>query len=155
MTPPLLIPLVQLPVGATSDVRAAMPRWENYKNVDPDYFMNLHVHISNSAYINHNNFNIQEFKRSFFNEYGMPPTTEAYKGYDVALYFGRMLNEHGTGLLQQLPLHQDQMLHARLEFMPTYTADSKGEGQSIINQFENKYVHILRFHNFQFVKVND
>jgi hypothetical protein len=131
-----------------------MPRWENFLRIDPDYYIKMNVHISNSAYINHNDFNITEFKRSFFNEYGMPPTTEAYKGYDVALYFGRMLKEHGTTMLSQLANNPKQMLHSNLQFQPTYTSNSVGEGSSTVDQFENKYVHILRFDNYIFVKVN-
>ena len=131
-----------------------MPRWENFLRIDPDYYLKMNVHISHSAYINHNDPTIVDFKRSFFNEYGMPPTTEAYKGYDVALYFGRMLKDYGTGMLQELGNNPKKMLHADLQFYPTFTASSAGEGKSIVNQFENKYVHILRFDNYKFVKVN-
>lgn len=131
-----------------------MPRWEDFISIDPDYYLKMNVHISNSAYVNHNDPSIIDFKRSFFNEYGMPPTTEAYKGHDVALYFGRMLKEYGTGMLPELANNPKKMLHANMQFYPSYTASSMGEGNSTINIFENKYVHILRFDNYKFVKVN-
>jgi hypothetical protein len=131
-----------------------MPRWETFVRIEADYFTKTNVHISNAAYIDNNDPNVISFKRSFFSEYGAPPTVEAYKGYDVALYFGRMLKQYGTGILRELPNHQKKMLHTSLQFYPTYTADSLGEGKSMINLFENKYVHILRYKNNNFVKVN-
>ena len=130
-----------------------MPRWEDFLRIDADYYMKMNVHISNSAYINHSNLEVIDFKRLFFNEYGMPPTTEAYKGYDVALYFGRMLKDYGTGMLSELANNPKQMLHADLQFYPTYNG-SMEEGNLTINEFENKYVHILRFDNYKFVKVS-
>ena len=72
-----------------------LPAWasERFAKIEPDYFEKLHVHITTSTYINAQDPNIQTFKVDFYNEYGMPPSNEAYKGYDLALYFGRMLKK--------------------------------------------------------------
>lgn len=135
-----------------------LPRWESEqfnKSIDPDYLEKLHVHVSSSAYINSANPNIQSFKLQYFNEYGLAPTDESYKGYDLTLYFGRMLKEHGTDLLKHLESSSAEGLHSTLHFVPSYIkTNGMGEGDAGVNQFENKYVNILRFANFQFVKMN-
>ena len=65
-----------------------------------------------------------------------------------------MLKDYGTGMLSELANNPKQMLHADLQFYPKYNQSSLGEGSSTINQFENRYVHILRFDNNKFVKIN-
>lgn len=133
-----------------------MPSWDDFTRIDADYYQKLNVHISHSAYINNSNPNIQNFKRSFFNEYGAAPTQEAYKGYDVALYFGRMLKKYGTGMLREFSNNNEKMLHAELRFEPSYTIETEGweRPHYQINQFENKAVHILRYNDYEFYKVN-
>ncbi|MGB0861612.1 MAG: ABC transporter substrate-binding protein [Saprospiraceae bacterium] len=135
-----------------------LPRWasESFnRSLDPDYLQKLHVHVSSSTYINRSNPNIQSFKLDYFNEYGLAPSDESYKGYDLALYFGRMLKEHGTDLLKHLDSNPKEALHSTLHFVPNYMPTiGMGEGDAAVNQFENKYVNILRFSNYQFVKMN-
>jgi ABC-type branched-subunit amino acid transport system substrate-binding protein len=135
-----------------------LPRWESEsfnRTIDPDYLEKLHVHVSSSTYINRSNPNVQSFKLQYFNEYGLAPSNESYKGYDLTLYFGRMLKEHGTDFLKHLENNSTEGLHSTLHFVPNYiTTIGMGEGDAGVNQFENKYVNILRFANYQFVKMN-
>ena len=132
-----------------------MPRWMGFTRIDYSYYENLNLHISTSTFIDPDNSEAQTFKRSFYKEYGMPPTTEAFKGYDLMLYFGRLLNQYGTGFLNHLDQAPGSYLHSNFAFERVFSIPQNGgEGDFQIKQFENKYVNILRFKDYEFKKVN-
>lgn len=130
-----------------------LPRWESFYQVNVDHFSKLNVHITNSAYIDRLDPNVQTFKLSFYNEYGAGPTVEAFKGYDFASYFARLLNQHGTNLLQVLGNQSSELLHSQVSFQPVYIMNAMGEDPKV-DHFENRFVNILRYRNYKFVKVN-
>ncbi len=129
-----------------------MPRWMNFEKIDFSYMENCNVHVTNGSFINKNNPAVRDFKSAFFAEYSMPPTVEAYKGYDLTLYFGRMLNQYGTGFINNLEQSNDNLLQSSLNFEPVEKLNE--DGTKSINYFENKFVHILRLHNYKFVPMN-
>ncbi len=134
-----------------------LPRWTRFYNISPDHLTKLNVHLTSSVYINRKDPNVQAFKLAYFNEYGAAPTVESFKGYDFAMYFGRLLKSQGTNLLQGLESNPSKLLHSEVNFRPSYTpmpANAMGEGLQKVKQFENKYINILRYDNFQFVRMH-
>jgi hypothetical protein len=130
--------------------------WMNYDRIDFDFFENLNVHVSSGSFIDNFNPNIQLFQRRYFNDYGMPPESEAFIGHDVMLYFGRMLKKYGTKF--QLSLEQEK---------PSPYLQTKFDIERVINNpnlindnlnrvdgWENKYVHILKFQNYHYQPVD-
>ncbi|RMF21428.1 MAG: hypothetical protein D6765_15595 [Bacteroidetes bacterium] len=95
---------------------------------------------------------MQAFKRKFFERFGTVPNEEAFLGYDVTLFFGRMLQKYGTALPFNLekepptPLLQTTFAFERVVNQPT----AAPERFNPLDQFENKFVNILKFENYYF-----
>lgn len=132
-----------------------MPQWKDYEKIDFDYYEKLNVHISSSVFVNPLDPDVRLFKQQYYDLYGSIPTEEAFVGYDVMLYFGRMLKRYGTKFQYALEGSEADALHTRFEFERVVRpAATTGIETSQIEQFENKYVNILKFENYQFQKAN-
>ena len=127
------------------------PVWQDFDRVDMDYYEKLHLHLSSYMFIDPSSQKIRAFRRSYFDRHGTLPTEEAYLGYDTTLFFGEMLKKYGTRFEDDLEKEEMQGLHTHFAFervvrMPETT----GLENAPIQQFENKFVNILRFENYQF-----
>lgn len=133
-----------------------MPQWMRFQRLEFDYYEKLNVHISSSSFINPLASDVRNFKQRFFDKYGAIPTNEAYLGYDVMLYCSRMMKKYGTKFHLALEREPMQMMHTRFNF-ERVVAPATGTGGDLfdsIEQFENKYVNILKFEDFQFQLAN-
>jgi ABC-type branched-subunit amino acid transport system substrate-binding protein len=141
--------------GSKPVVVFGMPSWMSFSNLEGGILENCNVHVTNSSFVNKNNEKVKLFKQAFFEEYGMFPTIEAYKGYDLTLYFGRMLNKYGTGFINHLETSKDELLQTSFDFERVFEPSDGTMGENYtIRCFENKFVHILRFKNFKYVSMN-
>lgn len=127
-----------------------MPQWMQFEKIDYSYYEKLNVHITASSFIDPQSKDIAAFKQQFFDRFGTIPTLEAYLGYDNLLYFGRMLTQYGTKFQYYMDKEKQQSLLTRYEFEPVIFSDPTTRELSPIQRFENKYVHILKFEDFQF-----
>lgn len=134
------------------------PRWKDFTQIGYEIYESLNVHISSESYLNPDDFDIQSFREGFYNKFGMPPTDEAFKGYDTVLYFGRMLKEFGTGFRHKLDQNAKDGLHTRFNIQRTVTTQPVGglEGENLnqFDQYMNKYLNILEFSGYQFRKAD-
>jgi len=141
--------------GSKPVVVFGMPNWMSFTNLDGSILQNCNVHVTNASFVNKNNENVKQFKQAFFDEYGMTPTIEAYKGYDLTLYFGRMLNKYGTGFINNLETSKDELLQTSFDFERIFEVGDETMGENYtIRCFENKHVHILRFYDFKYIPMN-
>lgn len=132
-----------------------MPQWKDFEKIDFDYYEKLNVHVSASVFVNPLDPYVQLFKKQFYERYGSIPTEEAFVGYDVMLYFGRMLKKYGTKFQYALEGEEADALHTRFAFERVVRPGmTTGIETSQIEQFENKFVNILKFENYQFQKAN-
>ena len=127
-----------------------MPQWMDFERVDFSYYEKLNVHVSSSIYLDPLAPEVQLFKRRFYERFGTIPQPEAFQGYDVMLYFGRMIHKYGTKFQYSLDREMKQTLHTRFEFDQVVRPVTIGRENLPIEQFENKYINILTFKNFQF-----
>lgn len=130
-----------------------MPQWTKFERVEFEYFEKLNVHVSSNFYLNPLSEDVQQFKRSFFERYGVIPKEEAFVGYDLMLYFGRMLKQHGTKFQYFLDSSPDSYLHTRFEFEKVVIPTTTGRENLPAQKFENKFLNILKFQDFQFQPV--
>lgn len=131
-----------------------MPQWMSFEHVDLDYFEKLNVHISSNYYLDPLAPEVQFYKRQYFDRYGTVPPLEAYLGYDVTLFFGRALQKYGTRFQYRMDAERGQYLHTRFEFEPVVRPGTTGMENRPIERFENKYVNILKFEDYQFILAN-
>ncbi len=144
---------VAISKGPNEAVIYGMPRWMEYKTVSFDYFENLNLHLSVANFADKNESEIKDFRRMFFEKYGTLPTDNAYKGYDLALFFGRQIHKHGTGFPMQLDLEDNSYLSTKFDFQNNIPLDADDRLDKI-NYIENKYVNIIKFENYQFQLTN-
>lgn len=132
-----------------------MPQWKDFEKIDFDYYEKLKVHVSASVFVNPLDPKVRLFKQQYFDLYGAIPTEEAFVGYDVMLYFGRMLKKYGTKFQYALEGEEANALHTHFAFERVVRpGTTSGIETSQIEQFENKFVNILKFENYQFQKAN-
>lgn len=132
-----------------------MPKWQDYQKISFDYYEDLNVHISSSYYIDPTTSYTKDFRQRYFNQFGTIPDHNAYIGYDIMKYFGKLLNEHGDQFQFKLDQSSEQYLHTKFDILPTAPSSfTAGSEQYNINQFENSHVNILQFKNFYFQLAN-
>ncbi len=142
---------VSIAKGANKVVIYGMPQWMDYKRISYDYYDQLNVHVSSASYIDAKSSEAQFFKRTYFDRYGTIPSNDAFIGYDLMLYIGRLLQKHGTAFPTKIDAEQEKYMHTKFEFEPIVKARTTGnEDFSNIDQYENKYVNILCFKEFRF-----
>ncbi len=106
------------------------------------------VYIPRDFYIDKNDAITKDFKHRYWETYGIMPGGYAYRGYDIMLYFGRCLDEHGIYFKDELPattLSKKYMttqfnfneLHRSAQKPSAFTPD--------VRQYENGFSHILRY----------
>ena len=127
-----------------------MPQWMTYERIDFDYYEKLNVHISSAVFVDGFDADIRQFKRSFYDRFGAVPTPEAYLGYDITRYFGRMINEYGTRFQYLISGDQQEMLHTKFDFHSVVIPSASSAEVPIIQRWENRYVNILQFRNYRF-----
>ena len=127
-----------------------MPQWMFFDHVDLDYYEDFNLHVSSNYFLDPLAPSVQFFKRRYFDRFGTIAPLEAYLGYDTMLYFGRMLKKHGTKFQYMLEREPAQALHTRYAFERVVQPTTTGAEQLPIERFENKYVNILQFLDYQF-----
>jgi ABC-type branched-subunit amino acid transport system substrate-binding protein len=126
-----------------------MNMWLDFEQLDFEYFEKLNLHVSSASYIDPNDERVKQFNQKYFQSYGTVPNDEAYLGYDVTLYFGKLLAKHGKDFHQKLDSRQADVLHGRFEFSRVVNEPSKHkEDLDYYDQLENTFVHILKFKDF-------
>jgi hypothetical protein len=76
---------------------------------------------------------------------------EAFVGYDVMLYFGRMMAKYGTYFQDRLDGEPADYLQTTFDIVREVPLSAVlEEDYSKTNLFENKHVHILKFEDYYF-----
>ncbi|MEM1318830.1 MAG: ABC transporter substrate-binding protein [Bacteroidota bacterium] len=140
---------ISIAQGDNKVIVYGMPQWMKFKRISYDYYEQLNVHISSSSYINEEDQAVVQFRQNFFNRYGAAPEVDAYVGYDLMRYMGRMIVKHGTKFQEAIDREQAQYLHTRYAFEPIAQEGTIAE-QPVIERYENRYVNILEFKDYFF-----
>ena len=128
-----------------------MPQWMEYEKIDYAYFEKLNVHVSSSFFVDKYSQEARSFRERFFNRFGTLPNDEAYLGYDVTLYFGRMLQQHGTQFQDKMAAEITPMLHSEFDFQAVKEPSVVTDVSKIpTERYENMFVHILKFQEYYF-----
>ncbi len=127
-----------------------MPNWYGF-SLNLEQLNDLNFHISNSFYTPKSNSKHDAFINKFYRKTGSLPTNNACKGYDMMMYFGRMLKNYGKEFALNFNQAEAMGIYSNFKFSGVM---NEGMGsQLFIDQYENKKVHILNYKNFEFLKV--
>jgi Periplasmic binding protein len=131
-----------------------MPQWANFQVNGYDAFEALQAHIPMATFIDSDATAVKSFKKAFFYKYDTAPDDEAYRGYDITLYTGRMLQKYGTKfneIMDQLPY---QGVETNFNFQKEKSLQADFERLDTYDRWANKYLSILKFENGFFKKVD-
>ncbi len=106
------------------------------------------VYISRNFYIDKNDAITKDFKHRYWETYGIMPGGYAYRGYDIMLYFGRCLDEHGIYFKDELPTTSlsKKYMTTQFNFNELHRSSQKPAAFTPdVRQYENGFSHILRF----------
>lgn len=131
-----------------------MLQWQEYECIDFDLYESLNVYISSDVYLDNYLDDIWFFKCKFYNWFGIMFGEEVFFVYDVICYFGCMFNDYGIKFQYQLEQELEQMLYIWFDFEWVVWLIIIGMENLLIQKFENKYVNILKFQDYQFQLVN-
>ena len=82
---------------------------------------------------------VDTFRKDYLSKYGIIPSYYAFHGYDLALFWGRILNRNGANIRKILD-NQDS-------YKDTYTLS----GYNYLNSQDNQILPVTTFQNYKFV----
>jgi hypothetical protein len=133
-----------------------MPNWLNFEMVEFEYFANLNLHLPQPFWHDKNDPDYQAFRRSYLTNYKTIPSEYACRGYDLMLWLGRTLYQHGKSFGAYPNELNSKGIFTNFVFEPS-SANQYTSG-SVLNRtdfLENKFVNIVRYNpDFSFEKVN-
>lgn len=122
-----------------------MPQWAGFETIEPEFFMDNNVHITSASYIDYTRQEVRDFQQKFYDATGTIPDNDAFNGYDVTLFTGRMLSRYGLSFPERLQTEVFRGLHGDLQFSNIFAADLLDDGRNLPDYVENTFVHILKF----------
>lgn len=131
-----------------------MPQWRNFENIEPEYFAEMNVHVTSASFVDRTAEAARAFRQAFYDAYGTVPGDDAYNGYDVTMFAGKMLKKYGLSFPQRLasePAYEG--LHAQFQFAKVFSTGAVDDRLNEYDYLENTFVHILKFENYKFKPV--
>jgi LysM repeat protein/ABC-type branched-subunit amino acid transport system substrate-binding protein len=116
--------------------------WNEYDNIETEYFMALKTHYVDPFFVDYSNPHVITFIDKFRERYNIEPTLEkfAFQGYDITYYFLNALMEYGKGFGTEINAMELPLLCTQFQF--------KHKSEQC---FENSTVHIYKLKDFKFV----
>ena len=78
------------------------PLWDKIDFSAYENFEHFRPTISSENHLKSWTVAVKNFKDAYYSAYGVNPSDHSYKGYDVARYFGSLLNKYGPDYAKQL-----------------------------------------------------
>lgn len=121
-----------------------LQNWMNYDNLDFEYLNNLSLHIPSNTFVDYQNPSTLSFVKNYRLKYKTDPEIYVFQGFDISYSFISLLQKEGTGFLKNLGENKFQGFGSNYCFSQ-FPADSG---------FENKFVYILKYKDYQLLKAN-
>jgi len=130
-----------------------MPQWRSFDAIDPEYLSSLNVHISSAGWLDYTREELKDFQQKFYDTTGTIPDEEAFNGYDVTLFTGRMLARYGLSFPNRLAAETQQTMGGQFSFAKVFSNGAVDDSRNTPDYWENTFVHILKFEKFGYVPV--
>lgn len=139
-----------------------LPVWGDQEGLRLDYLEKLHVHFTSSFHVGSEFYsNDNPFYSSYVEAFNNEPSEYVIKGYDLMMFFGKLLTKYGAAFGKMLCLEQAQGIHTRFSFgirhaPPASTASLDSlVAPPRIDFIENKYVHLLRYEDYDVKRIDE
>jgi ABC-type branched-subunit amino acid transport system substrate-binding protein len=121
-----------------------LQNWMNYDNLDFEYLNNLSLHIPSNVFIDYSKPVTQNFIKKYRDVYKTEPDTYVFQGFDISYCFVSSLLQNGSGFLKNL----QETNYSGMASNYTFSQFPSESG------FENKFVYILKYQDYQLMKAN-
>lgn len=115
--------------------------WLKSRYVDFQQLERMKVYMTAQELLDYNSQNFKDFRRKYQREYSSSPSYYSFKGYDLMLFFGKMLDEGGTYFQHRL---------RQTEFFPGYLF----QGYNYQQSNDNAHIPIVHFEDGVLKQVN-
>ncbi len=98
--------------------------------------------------------------KNYVGEFQNEPSEYAIKGFDLMMFFGRLLQNYGTRYGDMIGFVRDAGIHTHFSFGANTVEDGATTSLDSVIVFpktdfiENKYVHLLKYENYSVKKVD-
>jgi len=111
-----LYKLKNLPAGGYNINLFGHPLWSK-QNYPTDKLQDLNTIISSSYKVDYKSSNVISFVKKYRSRYGFEPGEYAFKGFDVAYFFGKVLASYGEDYLEYLTKEKYKGLQNNFTFI--------------------------------------
>jgi LysM repeat protein/ABC-type branched-subunit amino acid transport system substrate-binding protein len=118
--------------------------WDNMDAISTADRNRYHVHFPQNTFINYADEDVQQWIENYRTKYKSEPSSFAFVGYDIMLYYGRGLRQFGVDFPNHFAEMNGDYLATRFDVFRA----SKDSG------FENAGINIIRTDNYQLMHVN-
>jgi ABC-type branched-subunit amino acid transport system substrate-binding protein/predicted negative regulator of RcsB-dependent stress response len=118
-----------------------MPNWLEQRMISFEQLERRNVHFIYPEYVPFNADTVQAFRKNYIAKRNIVPSVYSYQGYDMMMFFGKILAEHGTFF--------HQALHQQPPQAGAVMAGYNYNGSNI-----NQYVPLVKFEKATLILVN-
>jgi len=136
--------------GLENVILYGMPILLESDKIKFDLHRGLNMRICRSSYVDRNNIQIKEFRKSYFEQYGGFPSDEAMEGFDMMIFIGRSLYNYGRKFQYFLDTYESSLLQTKFDVKKVFK-DGAEDNFKNIQYFQNDHLYILTFENNVFV----
>jgi len=116
------------------------PNWAKLDFDESDGLALFRTCITSSYYVDKGRAEVRDFDKRYQQEFSVPATEFAYKGYDAAYYFGGLLAKYGADYKDHVTREEYKGLHNRFKFEHNASWG-----------YVNNAVYILQYRNGDFL----
>ncbi len=96
-----------------------MNDYPRFKSINVEYFHRLNLHYLTSTYVDYKNKNVNNFIRKYRADFKTEPNEYAFRGYDIAWFFGKASNKFGKNFVDYISGFKVDQLQDDLNFQRT------------------------------------
>lgn len=128
------------------------PVWGNDDELRLDYVDSLDVYFTSPVYLDSTYYK-SEFRHQVVAAYGFEPDLITLKAYDITRYLGSMIINYGINFKDMMLIDEQAGWHTNFKFREARNVSNTGTQENLL-YLENKYVHILKYQDYQLIKLN-
>ena len=136
-----------------------MDQWRYFSRINFEYYESLNLHFTSEYFTSSNRRTVRNFKENYKSIYGIGAREFGFKGFDIMLYFGRMMNKYGVNFQTHLWRENKVYNHTEFKMQPIYynlvpLDGNINEARARIRCYENQPLNFLKFKDYQLNKVS-
>lgn len=131
-----------------------MPSWlTKFESLSFDFLDQLSLHVTSNLWVNDEDTAVEQLSARYRERYGIAPSDFVYRGYDIMNWVVILMKNFGISFAEHFNEAPQDNLFSRFYILPVNHRLGSGSLGSV-SYFENQHVHVLRYRNFELMKVN-